>query len=87
MNILNQEGQDNKDDKLFEKQSTDSESCFMELWDIHFGYSEIGVNQGATCMDCEQYLKGDCEWGWIPELCIQTMVDHVIPLPDEELNE
>lgn len=48
---------------------------FTFVWDLHFAPSCIGINGGATCEDCLQYIEGQCPGNGIPEECMGKLTD------------
>lgn len=47
------------------------EGTFEEKWNSHFGHSGIKPHEGATCVSCVGYLKGNCNGGNVPEHCLR----------------
>jgi hypothetical protein len=42
-----------------------------EIWRYHFGRSGFGLNEGATCFDCLQYIG--CPGTGVPEECMDGL--------------
>jgi len=64
--MLKKEGRE-KNQKRF---NIEHEATFEEKWELHFEYSGVKPYDGATCTECEEYLKDRCVGGRIPEDCI-----------------
>lgn len=47
------------------------EGTFEEKWNSYFGHDGIKPHEGATCVNCRDYIKGNCKGGNIPEYCMK----------------
>jgi hypothetical protein len=47
------------------------EGTFEEKWNSYFGHSGIKPHEGATCVSCMNYIKGNCKGGNVPEYCMK----------------
>jgi len=47
------------------------EGTFEEKWNSCFGYDGIKPHEGATCVDCMDYIRGSCKGGNVPEYCMK----------------
>lgn len=46
---------------------------FIAVWNSHFAYSGLGINEGAVCEDCLQFIEGECPGNGIPEECMDRL--------------
>jgi len=47
------------------------EGTFEEKRNSCFGHSGIKPHEGATCVNCIDYIKGNCKGGNVPEYCMR----------------
>ena len=46
---------------------------FTEVWKYHFEWSGFGLNEGASCLDCLQYIEQGCPGTGVPEECMDGL--------------